>query len=116
VNGEITSLEAKMESAVKHIVFERSNPAIEVAKSDLQKYVGEYDLEGMNVKLYIRGEKTLMLLVPGQPDYELVPTAEDAFDLKSIAGYSVKFEVKDAEVKSISFIQPNGTFKANKKK
>jgi CubicO group peptidase (beta-lactamase class C family) len=116
MNGEITSLEAKMESAVKHIVFERSNPAIEVAKSDLQKYVGEYDLEGMNVKLYIRGEKTLMLLVPGQPDYELVPTAEDAFDLKSIAGYSVKFEVKDAEVKSISFIQPNGTFKANKKK
>jgi CubicO group peptidase (beta-lactamase class C family) len=116
VNGKINSLDCKMESAVKDILFERINPSIDVAISDLQKYVGEYELEGMTVRLYIRGEKTLMLLVPGQPDYELVPTEKDAFDLKSIPGYSVRFEVTGDTVKSVSFIQPNGTFKATKKK
>ncbi|MBK5270813.1 MAG: serine hydrolase, partial [Bacteroidia bacterium] len=79
--------------------------------------VGEYELSGTTVKVYIRGENTLMVLVPGQPDYELVPTKKDEFDLKIIKGYSVRFEVDDNnEILSVSFIQPNGTFKATKKK
>ncbi len=114
--GEITSLEVKMEPAVKEIVFEKLPPAIKVEKKDLEKYLGDYELGAVTVKVYIRGENTLMVLVPGQPDYELVPTKKDEFNLKVLKGYSVKFDVNDkGETSGLSFIQPNGTFKAKKK-
>jgi len=46
-----------------------------------------------------------------------VPTKKDEFDIKVVPGYSVKFEVNEKiEVLSLSFIQPNGIFKATKKK
>jgi CubicO group peptidase (beta-lactamase class C family) len=116
-DGKIVSVETSMEASVKDIVFEKMAPSLKVEKTDLQKYVGEYDLQGTNVKVYIRGENTLMVLVPGQPDYELVPTKKDEFDIKVAKGYSVRFEVTDKnQVTSLSFVQPNGTFKANKKK
>lgn len=114
-DGKIVSFECQMEPSVKDILFERIKPTMDVAKNELLQYVGDYELEGLTVKVYIRGENTLMVLVPGQPDYELVPTGKDQFDLKILEGYSVKFEVVSDQVKSMSFIQPNGTFKATKK-
>jgi CubicO group peptidase (beta-lactamase class C family) len=115
--GEISSFETELEPAVKDISFEKLPPTMKVQKADLQKYTGDYNLEGTTVKVYIRGENTLMVLVPGQPDYELSPTKKDEFDLKILKGYSVKFEVTEKnEVLSLSFIQPNGIFKATKKK
>jgi CubicO group peptidase (beta-lactamase class C family) len=113
--GEVASFEVELEPSVKDIVFGRVPEKL--AKNDLQKFTGEYTLEGTIVKVYIQSEKTLMVLVPGQPDYELVPTRENEFDLKIAKGYSVKFEVDGKNiVQSMSFIQPNGTFKATKKK
>jgi hypothetical protein len=86
-------------------------------KSQLQQYVGDYELSGVTVKVYVKADSVLMVLVPGQPDYELVPTKKDEFDIKVVPGYSVKFEVNEKnEVLSLSFIQPNGIFKATKKK
>jgi CubicO group peptidase (beta-lactamase class C family) len=115
--GEITSLETQMEPAVKDMVFEKAGPTMVVGKKELEKYVGDYVLTGATVKVYIRGENTLMVLVPGQPDYELVATTVHAFDLKVLKGYSVKFEVNtDQVVLGMSFVQPNGIFKATKKK
>jgi CubicO group peptidase (beta-lactamase class C family) len=117
MDGKISSIESALEPSVKDIVFEKLAPSVNVTKTDLQKYVGDYELESVIVKVYIRGESTLMVLVPGQPDYELVPTKKDEFDIKVAKGYSVRFEVTDKnEVLSLSFVQPNGVFKAPKKK
>ncbi|HET9746050.1 MAG TPA: serine hydrolase, partial [Chitinophagaceae bacterium] len=112
--GNIASLEIQMEPSVKDILFERLAPA--VAKAELEKYTGDYDLSGTNVKVHIKGDKTLMVFIPGQTDYELVPAGKDEFDLKIAKGYSVKFEVNaQNKVLSLTFIQPNGNFKARKK-
>ncbi|HEY0680598.1 MAG TPA: serine hydrolase [Chitinophagaceae bacterium] len=115
--GEIGSIETQMEPAVKDIVFTRLPPAIELTKSDIQQYVGDYELQGVIAKVYIRGENTLMLLVPGQPDYELVATKKHEFDIKAVKGFSLRFEANDKnEITGVNFIQPNGTFKATRKK
>ncbi len=54
--------------------------------------------------------------MPGQPEYELVPVDKDKFGLKTLDGYFVQFSVGDGnKVTGVSFIQPNGTFKATKK-
>lgn len=114
--GEINSFEMQMEPAVKDIEFEKLSPTLEVVKSDLEKYVGEYEVSGITVKVYIRGENTLMVLVPGQPDYELAPTRPLEFDFKALKGYSIKFEANDeGKIIALNFVQPNGTFRAVKK-
>lgn len=117
VQGEIESLKLPLEASVDEIVFKKEIVAINVKKEDLEKLTGDYELSGTIVKVYLRGEKTLMVLVPGQPDYELVPVKENTFNLKILSGYSVKFEKDEkGNITSLSFIQPNGTFKAQRKK
>ncbi len=116
--GEVISLESKLEPGVKDIVFEKINESIEVKKSDLKKYEGDYELgPGVIAKFYTKGEKTLYAFIEGQPEYELMPIDKNKFELKALKGYSVFFEENEkGEILSASFIQPNGTFKATRKK
>ncbi len=118
IKGEIESLSLPLQAGVKDIVFTKKVETIDVSKADLEKYVGEYELPGPTlVKVYIKGEKTLVAFVTGQTDYELVPVKPDLFNLKIAAGYSVRFEKNDAgEIIALSFLQPNGMFKATRKK
>ena len=117
VSGDISKLTVPFESGVKDIEFVKETKAIAINKSDLDKYVGEYELQpGAVAKFYIKGEKTLYAFIEGQPEYELVPTGKNTFDLKVMKGYSVTFEENNkGEIVSASFVQPNGTFKANRK-
>lgn len=115
--GNIDHFTATMEPSVEPVKFTKLPPSIDINENDLQKYTGSYDLEGSTVTVYIRNNKTLMVLVPGQPDYELAAAGEHLFNLVIAKGYSVKFDVNDKnEVTALSFIQPNGVFKANRKK
>jgi CubicO group peptidase (beta-lactamase class C family) len=118
IKGDIDGLKLPLEGTVKDIEFKKEVTTIDVKKEDLEKYIGEYELPGPTVvKVYIKGEKTLMVLVPGQPDYELLPVKEDVFNFKIISGFSVRFEKDDnGNVSALYFIQPNGTFKATRKK
>lgn len=116
--GEISSVLMGLQPGLKDIEFTRTTKAKEVAKDELKKYIGEYELQpGVNAKFYIKGEKTLFAFIEGQPEYELIPTDKNKFDLKIIKGYSVLFEENEkGEITAVSFIQPNGTLKAKKVK
>ena len=116
--GSIHKMTAPLEGGVKDIEFIKETKAMDVSKTDLKKYEGNFEMEiapGTFAKFYLKGE-TLYAFIEGQPEYELVPVEKNKFDLKIIKGYSVKFEENDkGEIISCSFIQPNGTFKAKKK-
>jgi hypothetical protein len=85
-------------------------------KSFLEKFVGLYDIKDTEVRVYLREEKTLILSVPGQPEYELVPYKGTEFNLKNMAGFSVEFKLDDkGAVTEMVFKQPNGAFPAKKK-
>lgn len=116
VKGEIEALKLPLESSVDEILFKKELVTIDVKKEDLEKLVGEYELSGTTIKISIKGEKTLMMFVPGQPEYELVPVKENIFNLKIASGFSVRFEKDDkGNVIALYSIQPNGTFKAIRK-
>ena len=114
MRGDIDEIQSKVEPAVKDIAFKRK--AADLASDALTNYTGEYDFGGESAKVYIKGEKTLILFVNGQPEYELVSIKKHEFKIKSLDGFTIKFEVdstgKAAEMISI---QPNGTFRAKKK-
>ncbi len=116
--GEINKLTVPFEAGVKDIEFEKETKAIDVKRTDLEKMVGEYELApGVIAKFYIKGEKKLYAFLEGQPEYELVPTDKNKFDIKTLKGYHVQFEANEkGEILSASFIQPEGIFKAPKKK
>ncbi len=113
-SGKIESASIEMDEPGKPTVFSRQSIKVNLSEEDLNKYVGEYDLEGMTVKIYLKGT-TLMVLVPGQPDYETVSVGNDTFDLTIIKGYSVKFTMENGRSKAVTFVQPNGNFTAKRK-
>ena len=117
VKGNIHSLAIKLEQAVEEIVFTRMPPQKMKEKSFLEKFVGEYELEGMTVTIRLKGKDTLFLSVPGQPEYELVPYKGTEFTLKKLTGFSIEFIMDESGVvKEAKVVQPNGVFAAKKKK
>jgi CubicO group peptidase (beta-lactamase class C family) len=115
-SGDISSFVSKLEPTVDHLEFKRTPKGVIMGKDELEKYVGDYELPGIVAKTYIKGENTLYLLVPGQPEYELLPLEKHKFALKILDGFKLEF-VEDASgnISEVLFVQPNGTFKANRK-
>ena len=116
VNGTIQSALMALEPALKPIEFNKKEKEVALTAEMLQKYVGEYELGAGTARVYIKSN-TLYLFVAGQPEYELASLGSDKFTIKSLTGYSLQFQKDEKnEIVSVSFIQPNGTFKASKKK
>jgi len=116
LSGDIDGVEGQLEGGLKPIIFTKEIEAKKVTATELQKYVGEYELAGITAKVYIKDNKTLFVLVPGQPDYELVPLGSDKFAIKILSGFSLQFgPAGAAKITEATFIQPNGSFKATKK-
>jgi len=117
ISGDIESLNAiGFETPSIQLVFKKTPKEKPVSKSKLDQYEGIFTIAGTEIKFTIK-ENALHLLVPGQPEYELIATDKDKFSLKNINGYSVQFLKDDKGViNAINLIQPNGTFKADKKK
>jgi len=114
--GDIDHATMQLEAGLDAEKFIKTEKAKAIQADELSKYVGDYDLGGLTVKVYVQNEKTLFVLVPGQPDYELVPLGKDKFGLKVAPGYFVQFDVNDkTETTALTFQQPNGNFKAKKK-
>ena len=119
IKGDVADLAAPfaLERSVKDIVFTRApGKAAPGDEADLRKFVGTYVLSGVEVVVDMRPGRGLVVTVPGQPDYDLVPMKGTEFGLKGLDGYSVEF-IRDAAgaVTEIVFHQPNGTFSAKKK-
>lgn len=115
--GDISSVFMELEGGLKPFEFTRKPRPKEITKEELKKYEGEYELApGKSAKIFIKGEKTLYAFIEGQPEYELIPTDKNKFAIKVLSGYNLLFEENDkGEITGLSFIQPNGTFKAKKK-
>ena len=114
--GDIDALTGQLEGGLKPIIFAKGIDAKTVTGAELKKYAGDYALGGITVKVYVKDNKTLFALVPGQPDYELIPIGNDKFALKVLSGYYLQFGPPGAEkITEATFIQPNGSFKATKK-
>jgi CubicO group peptidase (beta-lactamase class C family) len=118
LNGDIDGLLISgMETSYDEpLRFVRTQPAKPLTAAELTAYVGDYTLSGITVKTYLKAEKTLVLVVPGQPEYDLVPVGNHTFNFASPAGYSVVFEMGAGNVpRQMTIRQPNGNFIAERK-
>jgi len=116
LKGNIQKLAIKLEPAVDDIVFTRMAEKKMRQRAFLQKFVGEYELQGIVVKIYIKKRDTLYVFVLGQPEYELLPYKGNEFNFKNLTGYSIEFVMNNnGKVIEAKTKQPNGTFTAKRK-
>lgn len=112
--GEIHSLHTTLEPSLDPIIFEKVPENLALAAEKLDEMLGDYELNGVKIRVWKKGVSTLMMTVPGQPDYTLQAAEENLFKITGLDGYSVSFEWKDEQVKAIVLDQPNGVFTAKK--
>jgi hypothetical protein len=114
--GNVTSLAFPLEPSVKDIIFTRAAEKGMTDKGFLEKFVGTYVLAGAEVKVDMVEGTGLKLIIPDQPEFELVPSRGTEFTLKGLSGFSVEFALDaSGNVTEAVFHQPNGTFTAKKK-
>ncbi|TKC62345.1 serine hydrolase [Pedobacter hiemivivus] len=115
VDGKIENLSASIEPGMKPAIFSLKPKVVYLDAKTLEQYVGDYTLVTTQVKVSVR-EKVLYVYLPGQPEYETIALGNHNFDLKTMKGFSVRFELNaEGKAEAIYFIQPNGTFKATRK-
>lgn len=114
--GEIAMINLKLEPTIDALEFKRVPLAAPVDKSLLTRYEGDYEIGGMVAHVFMKGEKTLALTVPGQPEYELIATGVNKFALKNMDGFKCEFIESNGAFAELVFMQPNGTFRAKRKK
>lgn len=117
-HGTINGFNIQIEPSLKPLFFSRVPKPISFTQEELKKFEGNYEFApGQGARFYTKSNGILYLFVEGQPEYELVPLEKNQFKLKIIEGYSCKFEEDESgNILSVTFIQPNGNFKAIKKK
>ena len=115
--GEINAVLMQLEPGLESMKFVRKAKAKPITADELKKYEGLYEFApGAEAKFYIKAEK-LYAFVAGQPEYELVNVDINKFALKALDGYAAKFETDEkGNVTAVTFMQPNGNFKATRKK
>ncbi len=114
--GDIETVSAPMEPMVSDIVFKRVHGKEMQEKSFLEQFTGIYEVLGMPLTVALKGEKALIVSLPGQPDLELVPYKGTEFRVKEHSNISVEFKLDATEkVTEAVLIQPNGVFTAKKK-
>jgi CubicO group peptidase (beta-lactamase class C family) len=115
VAGDVSGVDIQLEPMLSAIKFDRTPNTIDIETKTLERYTGEYDIAGTEIKVYIKKE-VLYLFVKGQPEYEQIPTAKHKFSFKTLEGYKIEFlESEDGTIGEVKMIQPNGTFVAKRK-
>jgi len=116
VAGDIASLSIPLEPHVRDIVFTRMPERGMTTREFLVPLAGQYLLGNITYTVMLEGEKTLYLIVPGQPKYELVPRRGTTFDLMGLSGFSIEFKKDDSgKVTEAVLYEPDGTYVAKRK-
>ena len=116
IDGDISSLSVPFEPAVKDIIFTRMADHHMFDKAFLEGFAGQYQLGPTTITVALREDNTLVLTIPGQTPYDLVPFQGSRFRLKGMNGYNVEFNTdKSGKTIELVFFQPNGATAAKRK-
>ncbi|MGB7549014.1 MAG: serine hydrolase [Terracidiphilus sp.] len=118
MDGNISSLAMPLQPGVKDIVFTRMPDRQLTERSFIEPFTGDYETEGSPVplKVSLRGENTLILTVPGQPDYLLNPKRGTTFELADLKGITIEFKRDAAGKVTEAVLNQLGTVLVLKKK
>ncbi len=118
VDGDISSLSMPLETNVADIVFTRM-PDKQLTEHDfVAAFAGEYEFPGSPAPatITLRGDHSLFISFPGEPDLQLIPMRGTKFNIKDQSGVSVEFKRDAAGKVTEAALDDNGTVIVLKKK
>jgi len=114
VAGRVAWLEAQLEPTLEPARLTKKPEAKLSDPAYLQKLVGRYQLPGQVATVSLKGE-TLTLVLPGQPEYDLLPRLGDEFILKQVQAISIRFISDDkGRVAGFELSQAGSVFEAKR--
>jgi CubicO group peptidase (beta-lactamase class C family) len=118
MDGDISSLSMPLQPDVKDIVFTRMPDRQLTQRSFIEAFAGDYEIQGTPVplKVSLRGENSLIVSVPGQPDYKLNPKRGTMFQLADYNGITIEFKRDAAGKVTEAVLNQLGTVVVLKKK
>jgi CubicO group peptidase (beta-lactamase class C family) len=93
--GSIHQLLVPIELSLSERIFTRAADESMRDPAFLRQFTGTYEIMGAVMAVELKGD-TLIVSLPGQPDYELEPLKGTQFAVKSMAGATVEFKRDDA--------------------
>jgi len=112
--GNIDSLEARFEITMEAIRFGKKPDTKYFDADYLNQFTGSYSLLNQVMKVSLKGS-TLTILLPGQPEHDLIPVLGGEFVLEQIRSISVRFLTDEqGRVTTMEINQPGGIFKAER--
>ncbi len=113
-NGMVSALEIPLEPTLDEISFQKQ-PDPKYFDSDyLLRFTGDYKLTGQTIQIYLKGD-SLALVLPGQPEYTLIPDLGGEFYLDKVKAIRVKFITREAgNATAMEIIQGGGVYEAEK--
>jgi len=114
LDGHIDRISVPLQGGVDPIVFRRQPPDSLSEATYLRAFEGDYDVMGNVASVSLR-EDALVLTVPGQPAYTLVPTRVNEFSVEGQEGFSVRFVREGGRVTAMLLVQPGGTLRAERR-
>ena len=117
-DGDISSLSMPLQPDVKDIVFTRMPDRQLTQRSFIEAFTGDYQIPGSPVplKISLRGENSLIVSVPGQPDLKLDPKRGTTFELADVKGVTIEFKQDQSGKVTEAVLNQLGTVVVLKKK
>jgi CubicO group peptidase (beta-lactamase class C family) len=113
-DGNIVSLSAPLEPAVKDIVFTRLAAGDCTDPAFRARCVGRFKSGAITHRLTMDSEGRLTLKPDYQPTYRLAPEQGRRFRIVELEGFVVEFGGEESTIDEVIFHQPNGTFVAQR--
>jgi CubicO group peptidase (beta-lactamase class C family) len=111
--GEVDRVTVPFEPAVEPIAFRKLPPARLTDATFLRQLAGTYVMsENPEFRMTVTQQgTTLVLALPGQAPYELVPTHGTTFAFKGLSGFHARFVLDEGKPTELRVIQPTGVFR-----
>lgn len=111
-NGEVGEITIPFEPTADDIVFKRKSEEKLSTLNYLKQFTGAYEIYGYTLEIVIRNH-ALIAIIPGQPNYELIPSCENEFTVKAMTGSTVRFVLdSNNKVDEVLLLHPYGAFTA----
>jgi CubicO group peptidase (beta-lactamase class C family) len=116
IDGYLRECEIAMEPELPPLVFQKLPDAALQTEAYLKEFSGTFSFDKETVVVISTEAGKLMATITTQGRFQLLPKEKDVFTIVELNGYSIAFNRnKKGEITSLSSIQPNGTFTADKK-
>jgi CubicO group peptidase (beta-lactamase class C family) len=113
LRGRIGAVQIEMDPLVPAVVFTRQPDASMADPARLATFAGSYRLRDQTLTVELNGS-TLVLTVPGQSPFRLVPESDGNFVLETQRSITARFVSERGRVVRLQLLQPNGVFDAER--